>query len=159
MVLPLTPAPETERMTARARGYLAIVASRHLVLGALCASRPEHFTSGSYDGIKDSLPLVTGDGAMVTWGFIFIVVGILNVIPVVTGRETYARAGLLVNVVVTGFWVGGFISAQITGSSAGPSGLIIWASVVAKDLTMLRDPLRNPFEPIVKQMMSVRRGR
>lgn len=146
-------------MTGRARGYLAIVAARHLILGSICVVHPEHFTSGSYEGIKDALPFVSGDGAMVSWGLIFIIVGILNVIPVLTGRETYARAGLLVNVVVTGFWVGGFIAAQIAGTSAGPSGLIIWASVLAKDSTMLRDPMRNPFEPIVRQMAAVRRGR
>lgn len=154
------PAVSPERMTGRARGYLAIAAGRHLVLGTLCAVKPEHFTSGSYDGIKDALPFVTGDGALVVWGVIFIVVGILNVVPVVTGREVYARAGLLLGIVVTGFWIGGFIAAQITGSAAGPSGLVVWSALVLKDLTMLRDPLRNPFEPIVRQMMrNARDGR
>lgn len=161
MVTPpvLVPAPPEERMTPRARAYLAIVAVSRLILGLLCALRPDHFTSGTYAGLKGALPFVSDDGAMILWGVIFIGVGLLNAVPVVTGRETYARAGLLVAVAATGCWLGGFIGAQLTGEAQGPSGLIAWSIIVSSDLTMLRDPMRNPFEPVVKMMMAVRRGR
>jgi hypothetical protein len=128
---------------------MTIAALRHVLLGLMCVIRPGDFTSPSYDGVKDVLPL-PGDLALVTWGAAFIIIGAVAVWAAVNGSEGAARHALTGSVVVTLMWVGGFIWSILTGSLVGWSGVIIWTALAAKDLTMLRDPLRNPFEDLIR---------
>lgn len=145
------------RMTPRARAYMTICALRHVLLGLMCVIRPGDFTSPSYDGVKDVLP-VPPDAALVTWGAAFLVIGAIAVWAAVNGSENAARHALTGSVVVTLMWVGGFIWSILTGSLVGWSGVIIWAALAAKDLTMLRDPLRNPFEDMIRADRAVVEG-
>lgn len=148
-------APLAERLTPRARVYMAVAGLRNLALGVVCILMPEYFTSGSYAGIKGALPF-TADTSLIVWGAAFLVAGVIATSAAVFGHETHARIGLMTSVVISGSWVGGFAFAQITGAAAGPTGLIVWAAFTAKDLTMLRDPLRNPFEPLVREVLAGR---
>ncbi|QZN86869.1 hypothetical protein [Cellulomonas sp. C5510] len=150
MTLIPQPAPPGQRMTPRARAYMAICASRHLFLGVMCLWRPQDFTSGSFDGVKDFLWLLHPDTALMVWGAVFVVVGALAGFAAFTGNEDAARHALFVSVVTTFMWAGGFAWSILTGTSAGWSGVIVWSALAAKDLTMLRDPLRNPFEDLVR---------
>ncbi|GEL47394.1 hypothetical protein CHO01_25100 [Cellulomonas hominis] len=137
------------RMTPRARAYMTICALRHLLLGLMCVVRPGDFTSPSYDGVKAVLP-VPPDAALITWGVAFVLVALVAVHAAVTGSEESARHALTGSVVVTAMWVGGFVWSILTGSLVGWSGVIVWTALAAKDLTMLRDPLRNPFEDLIR---------
>jgi len=145
-------------LTLRARTYMGIVSMRHLLIGAFCLIRPGDFQSPSYGGVKDALGFLAPDTALMVYGLAFIIAGVASAVPVVTGGDGAARAGLLISVVVTGLWVGGFFAAIWDGTIAGPTGPVVWCAVLAKDLTMLREPLRNPFEPIVRRIAAERRG-
>lgn len=138
----------TARMTPRARAYMTICALRHLLLGLMCVARPGDFTSPTYTGIKSVLPLPP-DTTMITWGTVFIAVAILATHAGIVGSETTARHALTASVTITFMWIGALISSIITDQSTGWSGTIVWAALAAKDLTMLRDPLRNPFEDLI----------
>lgn len=150
----VTPAPGPtvpERMTPRARAYMSIVAARHVLVGLACIVLPDHFTSTSYDVLKGFLgTLLSPDQTLVAWGCAFVAVGSLAAYAAVTGREEPARSALRASVTTTALWAGGFLAVIFTGASAGWSGVIVWTALAAKDLTMLRDPLRNPFEDLVR---------
>lgn len=151
MTLLPTP-PPGERMTPRARAYMAICAGRHLLLGLACLLDPYGFTSGSFSGVKNFLHwFIPPDPMLRVWGVSFVVVGVLAVAAVMNGRAEIARWGLLASVIVSFCWVGGFIASIATGQSAGWSGVIVWAAIAGKDLTMLQEPLRNPFEPLIRK--------
>jgi hypothetical protein len=146
------PPPPGQRMTPRARVYMAICAARHLLLGIACLLNPEGFTSGSFSGVKNVLHwLVPPDPMLRIWGVVFVGVGAVCALAVLLGRPEIARNVLLASVIVSFCWTGGFIASIWTGQSAGWSGVIVWAAVAGKDLTMLQDPLRNPFEPLIRK--------
>lgn len=141
-------------MTPRARAYMTIAAVRHLLLGAALILMPQAFQSETYNGIKDLLPLPP-ESALAGWGGIFLATGIFCSVAAALGRQGEARWALLASVLTTALWAGGFtvyvgvLWAQ-TGELVNPSGPIIWAAVCLKDITMLRNPLINPFEQLVR---------
>lgn len=132
-------------MSGRARVYVAIAAARHLALGLCCLLIPEYFTSPSYAPIKGALFIPT-DLAMVAWGWTILALGVLCVIPALTGNVRVARMGLLFSVFMTALWFGGFLWAACVGLSAGPLGIILLGAITAKDTVQLADPMRTPFE-------------
>lgn len=147
--------PLHSHMTPRARAYMAICSVRHLLLGIALVAAPQAFKSQTYDGIKDLLPLPS-DVALAGWGGIFIATGILAGVAALIGREGEARWALLASVLTTALWAGGF-TVYVTahwiqmGELVNPSGPLIWLAVALKDITMLRNPLVNPFEQLVRQ--------
>lgn len=145
-----------ELMTPRARVYMLIAGMRHLALGMFCLFRPQDFTSSSYSGATNALPFVGPHLALQAYGLGFLITAVVCLFPVFNGRDGQAKAGLLLSVFFTSLWLGGFISAAIAGHLAGPSGVVIWAAVTFKDLTMLREPLRNPFEPLIQRVLNER---
>lgn len=144
-------------LSPRARVYMGIAAVRHLLVGLFCFFRPGDFTSPSYNGVKGALPFVNPNHSLQAYGVFFILTALTCAWSVVSGREGAARAGLLFSVVTTGFWVGGFFAAALDHTLGGPTGPVVWTAIVAKDLTMLREPLRNPFEPLVRRVIEQRR--
>ena len=150
-------APAEDRMTHRARAYLGIAAARHVLLGLLCILDPATFTSPSYEGILSALPIFHVITAIEVWGVVFIVTGSVCAAAAGTARAGVARLGLTMSAVVSAMWVGGFLASALSGALAGWSGPVVWAALVAKDLTMLRDPLRNPFEDLVPRTIGYAR--
>lgn len=141
-----------QHMSRRARFYLLVAAGRHIAIGLLCVLDAGSFTSGSYQGIIDALAGIPLGPAIVLWGYLFLVTGAACLLAAVVGRETLARAGLLFSVVTTACWAGGFFASIIGGTAAGYTGAVIWTAVFLKDATMLRQPLRNPFEPLIQKV-------
>lgn len=142
-------------MTPRARAYMAIAAVRHILLGIACILVPQGFRSETYDGIKDLIPLPP-DTAIAGWGGLFLATGIFCAVSAWLGREGEARWALLGSVLTSALWAGGFIVFVATtwvdtGVLVNPSGPIVWAAITLKDITMLRSPLRNPFEELVRR--------
>jgi small-conductance mechanosensitive channel len=148
--LPVVP---PERMTPRARAYLLIAGTRHLLVGLACLLVPRSFSSPSYDAIKSVIPGVHPTQAIATWGVVFLATAILCLVAAVLGREGTARSALLASVVASALWSGGFI-AQVAqhGLEIAVGAGIVWTAVTLKDLTMLRQPMRNPFEPVVRRL-------
>lgn len=150
-------APQDERMSPRARFYMAVVAARTFALAVFCLVAPEDFTSQSYRGIIAALDELTTDTAIRFWGGVFLLTAIVALFATFTGREAEARAALILSIFGAGCWAGGFIAAMIGGYGAGPTGVVIWTAIVLKDASMLRQPLRNPFEPIARKVLGQRR--
>lgn len=132
-------------MTRRAQAYLAICAARHVAIGSTCVLIPGSYRSTAYDGIKQILPIRA-------WGVIFLVAAAWATAAAVTRRESPARIALQVSATASGCWTAGFIAASIVGLTSVPSSPVMWATVTLYDLTMLRQPLRNPFENVVRKL-------
>ena len=141
-----------QHMSRRAKVYLLVAAARHIIIGLFCVFDPLSFSSGSYQGIIDALAGLPFGSSIVIWGYLFLVSGAACLLAAIVGKEAHARVGLLFSVVTTACWAGGFIASGFTGNSAGPTGGVIWLAVALKDATMLRQPLRNPFEPLIQKV-------
>jgi hypothetical protein len=140
-------------MTPRARAYITIAGLRHLLVGAFCLAAPEQFRSSSYQPIKTALPAPESQ-ALLWWGVMFVGTAMLAATAAVRGREGIARWALLASVLSSAVWAAGFVAGAIEGVLTGPTGPIIWTAVTLKDITMLRAPMRNPFEPVIRKALA-----
>ncbi|EYR64682.1 hypothetical protein N866_07220 [Actinotalea ferrariae CF5-4] len=141
-VLPARAAPP-ERMSHRARAYMAIVAARHLLTGIFYL-----WVWGATD-----------DAVHTIWGAMFLVVGLIAALPFRTGRDGQARLGLLLSIAATSVWFGSFlVAAATTDGYWSALAAIALGTFVAKDLTMVADPLRNPFEALIREELQGRDG-
>jgi len=142
-----------QKMSARARAYLGITAGFHLSLGSFCLLAPHAFMSPSYEGLRNAMP-VPYSLDLAAWGAVFALVGIACAFAAVFGRESTARTSLLLSVIVTGAVAGSFLASWVSGTLQGPTGPLVWLTLAFKDMTMLRNPLRNPFEPVVQRVLA-----
>ena len=141
-ILPTT-APAPERMSHRARAYMAIVATRHILTGVF------------YLWVWGS----TADAVHVLWFAMFLVVGALAAMPVRTGRDGQARLGLILSIVATSTWSASFLVAAATSAGHWSAlAAIVLGTLAAKDLTMVQEPLRNPFEALIREELQGRDG-
>lgn len=136
-------------MTGRARAYLSIAAIRHLLVAISTWTMAHQFTSGSFIQIKAILPLPV-------WGLAFLGAGLACGIAALRGQETLARVGLILSATSSALWAGGFVAAYLSGQAAGPTAVIIWWAIAMKDLIVCRQPLRSPFESLVKATLEHR---
>jgi hypothetical protein len=139
-----------EQMTPRARFYLGTNVLLHGWLAFFCLLAPQTFHSTSYDGVKTALPL-DRENALTAWGLLFLLTATLSAVAAWRGSEYMARCSLLLSAICCAAWVGGFIAAYCAGVLTGPTGLAWSTAIMAKDLSMLRQPLRNPFEPYIRR--------
>jgi hypothetical protein len=126
-------------MTARARWYLAIAASRHLSTAALAILVPGSFISTSFHPILSAAPLWL-------WGVVFAGAGVACGAGTITRSARVARLGLMWSSTSTAMVAVGLMIAWFTGDLSSPTGPIIWTAVALKDFTVCADPLRSPFE-------------
>lgn len=132
-----------ERMTGRARLYLLIACIRHVLVAVATWVMAGQFTSPAFDQIKAILPLPV-------WGILFAVAGLACGFAALFGHETLARVGLILSSTSSALWAGGFLAAALSGQTTSPTGVIIWWAVALKDLVMCGQPLRSPFEPLMR---------
>lgn len=150
---PFAPAPPRERMTPRARFYMGVVATRCLLLAIACIGFSGNFTSGGYHGLMQAFAPIHPELVIQLWGVGWAITAVTAYYAVLTGREGEARAALLMSIVAGACWATGFSIALANGTSTGPTGVIVWWALVLKDGSMLRQPLRNPFEPLVQRVL------
>jgi hypothetical protein len=131
--------PHDMRMTTRARWYLAIAASRHLLVAAFCLAAPQTFASTSFYPLIAVAPLWA-------WGLIFFVAGSLCAHGAIFRAPHVARVGLMWSASATAVIAAGLLLAWFTGDLSSPTGPIVWTALAAKDFTVCADPLRSPFE-------------
>lgn len=142
-----------ERMTPRARFYMGVVATRSSLLGLFCLFGPQLFNSVTYHGLMSAFQPIPGETTIRLWGIAWLVTALTAWYATFTGREGEARAALLMSIVSSACWAMGFTIAVMHGISTGPTGTIVWWALVLKDGSMLRQPLRNPFEPLVQRVL------
>lgn len=136
----MTCPPVPEGMTFRARAYMAIITTRQLLGGSL------------YVWVWATQ---TRDGAHLAWGLLFLVVAVVAGLPIWTARDGQARAGLLLSIAVTSAWFGSFVVAAVTTPGYWSVAMaIILGALTCKDLTMVQEPLRNPFEALVREELT-----
>jgi hypothetical protein len=143
-----------EQMTGRAQMYLTIAGIRHLAIGLCCLLVPWAFHTSSWRPLRALVP-----GGLLTWGIAGCLTGLICLSAAGAKKEGWARAGLLSSAVITGLWAGALWSAVALGEASSPTGPIIWTAVVLKDLVVCRQPMRSPFEPIVREAIARRRSR
>jgi hypothetical protein len=145
---------DPERLTPRARAYLLGLVVQHAGIATFIFCTPALFMAPSFDGIKKALAVLPAGDEMRGWGVVLAVAAVLAATAAVRGSEALARAALLMCVVTEGAWLGGYLASWAAGSLISPVGVIVWGSMVYRDITMLRQPLRNPFEPILRRWTS-----
>lgn len=138
-----------ELMTRRARAYLVVAAVRHLVIGSL-ALRDVGFSAALWTQIRSVAP-------MAVWGVLFVAVGAGCAVASVAQKQTIARWSLVASAGSSALWLGGFLAAWGNGEVTNGVLAAVWAALTAKDLVQCRQPLRSPFESIVRDALA--RGR
>lgn len=138
----LTPAND---MTARARAYLAIAGSRHLLVGSFALLAPEWFRSTSFVPIVAAAPLWF-------WGLFSIGAAIACIGAAASRSEPLARIGMAWSAVLTLLIGVGLLLSVFTGNSTSPTGPIIWLAVALKDFVVCAQPIRSPFEGLTERL-------
>lgn len=132
-------------LSLRARAYLWSYTIANLAMGLLLVFVPLAFESQSFDALRALFPLPV-------WGAIYLGVALITCYGAYRGTERPARAALLANLVTTGGFFAGFTAAMIDNTSSSPSGPIAWGLLTVLNLIMLSNPLRTPFEDLVKEI-------
>ena len=132
-------------MTLRARWYLTIAASRHILTAGFAFITPQAFQSSSFDPIMEVADLWF-------WGAIFAGAGIVCAYAALQRSEAAARLGLSWSAISTLLIAVGLLIAWWTGDLSSPTGPIIWSAVAAKDFTVCADPIRSPFERLADEI-------
>lgn len=138
-------------MTPRARWYLVIAATRHMLVGGFAVLAANSFQSPSFGPIISAAPLPA-------WGAMFLFVSVGLALGALLKSARIARFGLMGSAVTT-LMVGiGLLLAWFTGDLSSPTGPIIWLAVAGKDFTVCADPLRSPFEDWVEEIITGEEG-
>ncbi len=132
-------------LSLRARAYLWSYTLANVVMGSLLVFVPTAFQSQSFGALRDFFPLPV-------WGVVYLLVGAITCYGAYRGTERPARAALLANLMTTGGFFAGFTAAMIHNTSSSPSGPIAWGLLTVLNLIMLSNPLRTPFEDLVKEI-------
>jgi len=132
-------------LSLRARAYLWSYTVANIVMGVMLVLAPRAFQSESFGALRALFPLPV-------WGITYLVVAMVTCWGAYRGTERPARAALLANLVTTGGFFAGFTAAMIDNTSSSPSGPIAWGLLTVLNLIMLSNPLRTPFEDLVKEI-------
>ena len=141
--------PRTRHMTRRARWYLGICSTRHLIIAGCALAVPASFQSTSFVPMIEVAPLWA-------WGLIFFVAGSLCAHGAMFKSPSVARMGLMWSATSTAVVAAALIIAWFSGDLSSPTGPVIWAAVAFKDFTVCADPLRSPFEEWAEELADQR---
>lgn len=138
----------TMRMSHRARTYLAILAARHVIIGGIALVCP--WVLGRVVGeVGWLLPWLPPERALDLWGLLFLGTAAVGSGSAITRDAGAARLALAASVISTAAFAGTIIGALLTGAPAGWLLAPLLLVMCAKDLTMLRNPVRVPIEDVV----------
>lgn len=127
------------QMTTRARCYLVIAATRHLLVAGALLLISSAFSSTSFYPIIAVAPLWA-------WGVVFFIAGSLCAHGAIFRTAHIARLGLMWSATSTAVVAVGLLLAWWFGDLSNPIDPILWSVLAAKDFTVCADPLRSPFE-------------
>jgi hypothetical protein len=141
----LAPPPvPPEMMSWRARAYLAVIAMRHFAVAWICVFSPVSFGGTTYEQVRGTMSLRV-------WGGVFSFIGVLAVVALWRGGEALARYCLVMSAVISSIWAAGLYVAWIQGDLSAKPLPILWTALVMIDLIVASEPLRTPFEPLVRK--------
>lgn len=133
-------------MTTRARWYLNIGATRHLLVGGFTLGFPHMFANPSWIPIISYAPLWA-------WAIGFILAGLICMAAAVLGDATWARIGLILSAAITmacGVGIGlGITIAWVHGVQVTPIIVFLLLSLAAKDYAVCTQPMASPFEHLM----------
>lgn len=134
-------------MTWRARFYLSVATARHGSLGLVAL-----VLDYEWGGVDAGIPIPA-------WGAVFLLGAAHLLYSAVKGSERHARVALAVSAVITSVWAASFWLLAV--GERGPTGILLaitFTALTAKDLTIVGDPMRSPFEPIIREYIEQGRG-
>lgn len=135
-------------MTSRARAYLLVNVVFHGVTGLACLFAEERLAAPAFRFISELMPFWL-------WGIGFLITAAACLYALGRPNETWARVGLVLSAVSSAVWAGGFAAAVADvppGEPVSPTGVLAWGAIAVKDLIVCRQPLRSPFEPLIKRL-------
>lgn len=138
---------------------MAVLGVRHILVGLYALLLPGLFSGPGFTEARNLLPWLLPDHALDVWGVAFILVGVVGAGAGLTRDAPAARAALGASIILTFFWIGTVVASILSGT--GPQGIVgvtLWGALAAKDIIMLRNPLRVPFEDRHGDDVAERRG-
>lgn len=139
------PNPIRGDMTARARWYLTIAATRHFLTAFFCIFAADSFQSSSFRPIISAAPLWA-------WGLAFTGAAVACAFAALNKSVSVARLGLTWSATSTLIVAFGLLIAWYTGDLSSPTGPIVWFALALKDFTVCADPMRSPFEALAQRI-------
>jgi MFS family permease len=137
-----------EQMTPRARLYLLATALYCIGIGLSCALVPHLFTSSSFTQIRSMAPC-----GFAGWGFAHFLVAAVSLFASYRGSEKWAYTSLMGATIMVGPWAAGFWIAFATEPlRTAPTGMIAYTYITVIHLVQARQPLRSPFEPVLRSI-------
>lgn len=141
-------------MTPRARLYLLAIAVYCLIIGAACIYLHPNFVSPAFNVIKDKMPF-----RLRGWAVLQIGVGITSFWACWKASERFAWYALTGSAIVSGLWATWFLYPLFVLDGVSETArfvLILLGSgfslLTALNLVQARQPLRSPFEPILRSL-------
>ena len=142
---------EPEKMTGRARAYMLVASGRHLGLGVVILAAHDIFRDDPrFDFIQSTLAW-TGD-PFILWGLLFFLTGVVCFLSAILKKEPLARSALIASATATAFWATGLLAGALLGNLSAWAGAILLSALVGKDLVVSRQPLRSPFEAVLRRI-------
>ena len=132
-----------EAMTPRARAYLAVVTVRHLLVGGVFLLLGGSMPPAPYRAFADPAPLAM-------WGSAALVVGTVALVSVAWRSERWARFALIISATLTSLMALALILSLFDLTAMGALLTILLASFTAKDMIVSQDPIRSPFERLLR---------
>lgn len=129
-------------MTWRARAYLSIASARHLVIGTSMLLLPHTYDTRSYHLLFRDLPSVF-------WSVIVLIGGLYLAYAAYRASELHARVALILSCGIASMWAASFALIAFHGY-ASVLATAVFGALAGKDLLVCGQPLRSPFEPLVR---------
>ena len=128
-------------MTWRARAYLTIASVRHLVIGTSMLILPRTYETKSFHLLFHDIPSMF-------WAVILLFGGLHLAFAAFRASELHARIALIISCGISSMWAASF-AMQITHPFA-ILATAVFGALACKDLLVCGQPLRSPFEPLVR---------
>lgn len=143
-VLPHVP---QEQMTRRGRAYLLALSAFALSLAFFLLIYPEFFDAPGFRIIR-----AVFDEHLWAWGILWLWVGAAAGYAGWVGHEVLARVVLIAAASLMAGWAVGFWIAFRLGGPISPVGVLLCTWGAAENLIQCADPMRSPFETIVREV-------
>jgi hypothetical protein len=135
-----------EQMTVRARLYLLVASLRHLAFGIPLLVRPQDFDTPSFNIFAQIMPRWA-------WATMMITAGLYLAFAMLRATEVHARLALVASAVAAVMWCTGLVTAIDPDRATTWILPTVFAAIAFKDFVMCAQPLRLPFEPIIRRFV------
>ncbi len=132
----------TDRMSPRARAYLAIAGIRCVVIGFVLLCMGGDLAANVY-------PLTPTPLAFAAWIALWTGIGLGNLSASVLSSQRIARFALVATATATAVWAASITVRVLEQPSSLVIAPLLWWALAFKDLVVARQPLYSPFEDIL----------